>query len=61
MIGNFEYPTAAVGKWQLFDGINWRQAFDTMELAEKYGRRFGAKRIGRVSVNGVHSPQMELE
>lgn len=61
MIGNFEYPTAAVGKWQLFDGANWRQAFDTFELAEKYGRRFGAKRIGRVSVNGVHSPQMELE
>lgn len=61
MIGKFGYPTAAVGKWQLFDGNNWRQAFETLELAEKFGRKFGAKRIGRVTVNGVHSPQMELE
>ena len=57
----FEYTTAAVGKWQLFDGINWRQAFDTLELAEKFGRKFGAKRIGQVTVSGGHSPQMELE
>lgn len=61
MIGEFEYPTAAVGKWQLFDGVNWRQAFDTLELAEKFGRKFGAKRIGLVTENGEHSPQMELE
>ena len=57
----FEYPTAAVGKWQLFDGVNWRQAFDTFELAEKYGRRFGAKRIGLVTADGEHKPQVELE
>ena len=57
----FGYPTAAVGKWQLFDGVNWRQAFDTLELAEKFGRKFGAKRIGRVTVSGEHSPQMEME
>lgn len=58
---NFEYPTAEVGKWQLFDGANWRQAFDSLELAEKYGRKFGAKSIGKVTADGVHSPQMELE
>jgi len=57
----FEYPTAAVGKWQLFDGINWRQAFDSLEMAEKYAKKFGAKRIGLVQSDGKHSPQMELE
>lgn len=57
----FEYPTAEVGKWQLFDGFNWRQAFDTLELAERHAKKFGAKRIGRVTVNGVHSPQMVIE
>lgn len=57
----FEYPTAAVGKWQLFDGNNWRQAFDTLEQAEKYAKKFGAKRIGLVTADGERSPQMELE
>lgn len=57
----FEYPTAAVGKWQLFDGFHWRQAFETLEQAEHFGRKFGAKRIGLVTADGVHSPQMELE
>lgn len=57
----FEYPTAVVGKWQLFDGVNWRQAFDTLELAEKYGRKFGAKSIGKVTADGEHRPQMMLE
>ena len=61
MIGNFKYPTAAVGKGQVFDDVSWRQACDTLELAEKFGRKFGAKRIGRVTVDGGHSPQMELE
>lgn len=61
MIGEFEYLTAEIGKWQLFDGVNWRQAFDTLELAEKFGRRFGAKRIGLVTADGEYSPQMELE
>lgn len=60
MIGEFEYPTAAVGKWQLFDGFHWRQAFDSLELAEKYGRKFGAKRIGLVTENGEHKPQVIL-
>jgi len=58
---NFEYPTAAVGKWQLFDGINWRQAFDTLEQAEKHAKKFGAKRIGLVTESGEHSPQMVIE
>lgn len=58
---NFEYPTAAVGKWQLFDGVNWRQAFDTLEQAEKYAKKFGAKRIGLVTAGGEHKPQVELE
>ena len=57
----FEYPTAEKGKWQLFDGINWRQAFDTLEQAEKYAKKFGAKRIGLVTESGEHSPQMEME
>lgn len=57
----FEYPTAAVGKWQLFDGVNWRQAFDTLEQAEKYAKKLGAKRIGLVKADGEHSPQMEME
>ena len=57
----FEYPTAAVGKWQLFDGVNWRQAFDTFEQAEKYAKKFGAKRIGHVTADGVHRPQMVVE
>ena len=61
MIGNFKYPTADVGKWQLFDGINWRQAFGTLEQAEKYAKKFGAKRIGLVTENGEHSPQMVIE
>ena len=61
MIGKFEYPTAAVGKWQLFDGVNWRQAFDTLEQAEKYAKKFGAKRIGLVTADGEHSPQMVVE
>ena len=57
----FEYAIAEVGKWQLFDGINWRQAFDTLEQAEKYAKKFGAKRIGLVTSDGEHSPQMEME
>ena len=57
----FKYPAADVGKWQLFDGNNWRQAFDTLEQAEKFGRKFGAKRIGLVKADGEHSPQMEME
>lgn len=60
MIGNFEYTKAAVGKWQLFDGVNWRQAFDTLEQAEKYAKKFGAKRIGLVAENGEHKPQVIL-
>ena len=52
---------AEVGKWQLFDGVNWRQAFDTLEQAEKYAKKFGAKRIGLVTENGEHSPQMVIE
>ena len=56
----FEHPTAEVGKWQLFDGINWRQAFDTLEMAENYAKKFGAKRIGLVTKNGEHSPQMVI-
>ena len=61
MIGKFEYPTAEVGKWQLFDGVNWRQAFDTLEQAERYAKKFGAKRIGLVIENGEHKPQMVVE
>ena len=57
----FEYTTAEKGKWQLFDGVNWRQAFDTLEQAEKYAKKFGAKRIGLVTTNGEHSPQMVIE
>jgi len=57
----FEYSTAETGKWQLFDGVNWRQAFDTLEQAEKYAKKFGAKRIGFVTADGEHSPQMEME
>lgn len=57
----FEYQPAEVGKWQLFDGVNWRQAFDTLEQAEKYAKKFGAKRIGLVTTDGVHSPQMVIE
>lgn len=57
----FEYPTADVGKWQLFDGINWRQSFDTLEQAERYARKFGAKRIGLVTENGERKPQMVIE
>lgn len=60
MIGNFGYPTAEVGKWQLFDGDNWRQAFETLEQAEHFGRKFGAKRIGLVIENGEHKPQVIL-
>ena len=56
-----EYPTANAGKWQLFDGINWRQAFDTLEMAEKCAKKFGAKRIGLVNAKGEHSPQMVVE
>ena len=61
MIGKFEYPNADVGKWQLFDGANWRHSFDTLEQAEKYAKKFGAKRIGLVNNNGEHSPQMVIE
>lgn len=61
MIGKFGYPTAVVGKWQLFDGVNWRQAFDTLEIAEKYAKKFGAKRIGLVTESGERSPQMVIE
>ena len=52
----FEYLTAEAGKWQLFDGVNWRQAFDTLEQAEKYAKKFGAKRIDRKStrLNSSH-------
>ena len=57
----FEYPTAEKGKWQLFDGVNWRQAFDTLEQAEKYAKKLGAKRIGLVTSGGEHSPQMVIE
>ena len=57
----FKYATAEKGKWQLFDGINWRQAFDTLEQAEKYAKKFGAKRIGLVTAYGEHSPQMVIE
>ena len=57
----FEYTTAEKGKWQLFDGVNWRQAFDTLEQAEKYANKFGAKRIGLVTENGEHRPQMVIE
>lgn len=57
----FEYPTADVGKWQLFDGINWRQSFDTLEQAERYANKFGAKRIGLVTENGERKPQMVIE
>ena len=57
----FEYPTAEKGKLQLFDGVNWRQAFDTLEQAEKYAKKFGAKRIGLVTSGGEHSPQMVIE
>ena len=57
----FEYPPAEVGKWQLFDGVNCRQAFDTLEQAEKYAKKFGAKRIGLVTEDGEHSPQMVIE
>ena len=60
MIGKFKYPAAEVGKWQLFDGVNWRQAFDALEQAEKYAKKFGAKRIGLVNGNGEHSPQMVI-
>ena len=61
MIGDFEYPNADVGKWQLFDGVNWRHAFDTLEQAEKYAKKLGAKRIGLVTADGEHSPQMVIE
>ena len=61
MIGEFEYPNADVGRWQLFDGINWRHSFDTLEQAEKYAKKFGAKRIGLVTADGEHSPQMVIE
>ena len=57
----FEYTTAEVGKWQLFDGVNWRQAFGTLEQAEKYAKKFGAKRIVLVTEKGEHSPQMVIE
>ena len=57
----FEYPTAEKGKWQLFDGVNWRQSFDTLEQAEKYAKKFGAKHIGLVTSGGKHSPQMVIE
>ena len=57
----FEYPTAEKGKWQLFDGVNWRHVFDTLEQAEKYAKKFGAKRIGLVTVDGEHIPQMVIE
>ena len=57
----FEYTTAEAGKWQLFDGVNWRQAFGTLEQAEKYAKKFGAKRIGLVTEKGEHSPQMVIE
>ena len=61
MIGKFKYQTAEAGKWQLFDGINWRHSFDTLEQAEKYAKKFGAKRIGLVTSGGEHSPQMVIE
>ena len=61
MIGKFKYTTAEKGKWQLFDGVNWRQAFGTLEQAEKYAKKFGAKRIGLVNADGEHSPQMVIE
>ena len=61
MIGEFRYPNAEVGEWQLFDGVNWRHSFDTLEQAEKYAKKFGAKRIGLVTADGEHSPQMVIE
>lgn len=57
----FEYLTAEKGKWQLFDGVNWRQSFASLEQAEKYANKFGAKRIGFVNSSGEHSPQMEVK
>ena len=57
----FEYPIAEAGKWQLFDGVNWRHYFDTLEEAEKYAKKFGAKRIGLVNAEGEHRPQVVVE
>jgi len=56
----FEYPTADVGEWQLFDGVNWRHTFATYEQAKFYGEKFGAQRVGKVASDGTHSPQVLL-